>query len=224
METLFDGDDFSKSRLSVTIWPRMDVDGFGRYHVRLTLYDGEKNPAASWQSRLFADYGAYLWPPRSCARTETVIDSPHLWSGETPYLYTLVLEMMDQDGNVTDIESCSVGFRQIKITDEGILTLNGRRLVLRGVDRHEFCPESGRRVTREYMAGEIALMKRLNFNAVRTSHYPDSVDWYDLCDQAGIYLVDETNVETHGYGGNLSGSPEWTAAYVERALPDGTAG
>lgn len=217
VETLFDGDDFSKSCLSVTIWPRMDVDGFGRYYVRLTLYDGEKNPAASWQSRPFADYGAYLWPPRYVARTETVIDSPHLWSGETPYLYTLVLEMMDQDGNVTDIESCSVGFRQIKITDEGIITLNGRRLVLRGVDRHEFCPEGGRRVTREYMAGEIALMKRLNFNAVRTSHYPDSVDWYDLCDQAGIYLVDETNVETHGYGGNLSGSPEWTAAYVERA-------
>ena len=74
---------------------------------------------------------------------------------------------------MTDIESCRIGFRQVKITDDGVLTLNGKRLVIRGVDRHEFCPETGRVVTREYMEKEIAVMKRLNFNAVRTSHYPD---------------------------------------------------
>lgn len=217
VETLFDHDDFSKCRLSVMIHPRWDVDGFGDWKVRLTLYDSEKNPVTTWQTRPFSQYPSYLWPPRYVAYTETIIEDPKLWTAETPVLYTLVLETLDGRENVADIESCRVGFRQVKITDQGVLTLNGKRLVIRGVDRHEFCPESGRVVTKEYMEKEIGVMKQLNFNAVRTSHYPDCDEWYDLCDAFGIYLVDETNVETHGYGGALSDSPEWTGAYVERA-------
>lgn len=216
-ETLFDENDFSRSRLRVMIHPRSDVDGFGEWKVRLSLFDKDGQLVTSWQTRPFGQYEAYLWPPRYVAYTEAMIENPHLWTAETPYLYTLVLETMDAGENVTDIESCRIGFRQVKITDDGVLTLNGKRLVIRGVDRHEFCPETGRVVTREYMEKEIAVMKRLNFNAVRTSHYPDCDTWYDLCDALGIYLVDETNVETHGYGGALSGSPEWTGAYVERA-------
>ena len=95
--------------------------------------------------------------------------------------------------------------------------LNGKRLVIRGVDRHDFCAETGRTDSEEQMRKEIAVMKRLNFNAVRTSHYPNSVKWYDLCDERGIYLVDEANLETHGYGGQLSASAEWPAANLERA-------
>ena len=217
VETLFDGGDYSRSILAVTIRPRMDVDGFGDWSVRLTLYDADRQMITSWRTETFCKYMAYLWPPRYVARTETLISSPKLWTAETPYLYTLVLELLDGDGQVTEIESCRVGFRQVHINGQGILTLNGRRLVIRGVDRHEFCPESGRTVAREYMKKEIMAMKRLNFNAVRTSHYPDCEAWYDLCDELGMYLVDEANVETHGYGGNLSDSPQWTAAFLERA-------
>lgn len=217
VETLFEDNDYTKACLSVMIHPRRDFAMFGNCHVRLSLYDQCQCPVVQWTTRPFSQYPAYLQPPRYVALTKVTVDHPHLWTAETPYLYTLVLETVDVNGAVTEIESCRVGFRQLEINDQGILTLNGRRLVIRGVDRHEFCPEQGRTVSRDYMKKEISVMKRLNFNAVRTSHYPDCEDWYDLCDELGIYLVDETNLETHGYGGGLSSSPEWTAAYVERA-------
>ena len=216
VETLFEKDDFSKATLAVMVHPNNQVPLYGEHHVEMTLYDAEGNKAAEMSTIPFVDCTAYL-DPRYMAKPSVEVLKPHLWSSEDPYLYTLVLEMKDSQGNTTDIESCRVGFRQVKINERGVLLLNGRRLVIRGVDRHEFCPEGGRHVTKEYMRKEIACMKQLNFNAVRTSHYPDSVDWYDLCDELGIYLVDETNLETHGYGGQLSSDPEWTHAYVERA-------
>ena len=96
-----------------------------------------------------------------------------------------------------------MGFRQVEIKD-GMLLVNGQRLVMRGVDRHEHHPVRGRALTIEDMRREIILMKQLNFNTVRTSHYPDHPAWYDLCDEYGIYIIDETNLETHGVGGELS--------------------
>lgn len=215
VETLFDGDDFSKATLSVKIYPNNQVPLYGEHHVEMTLYDAEQRKVAEFETISFKDCTAYL-DPRYMAQPSVLIENPKLWSSETPYLYTLVLEMKDEQGNTTDIESCRVGFRQVKINERGVLLLNGKRLVLRGVNRHEFRPETGRYVTGEYMRREIIRMKQLNFNAVRTCHYPDCVEWYDLCDELGIYLVDETNLETHGYGGQLSSDPEWTHAYVER--------
>ena len=216
VETLFNDNDFSKAVLSVMVLPNNQVPLYGEHHVEMTLYDIEGETVAEFSTIPFVDCTAYL-DPRYMAKPSVEIQNPHLWSSEDPYLYTLILEMKDSQGNTTDIESCRVGFRQVRINERGVLLLNGRRLIIRGVDRHEFCPEGGRYVTKEYMRKEIACMKRLNFNAVRTSHYPNCVDWYDLCDELGIYLVDETNLETHGYGGQLSSDPEWTHAYVERA-------
>lgn len=216
VETLFEQNDFTKATLSVMVHPNNQVPLYGEHHVQMSLYDAQQKKVAEFRTIPFAECTAYL-DPRYMAKPSIEINNPHLWSSETPYLYTLVLEMKDAEGNITDIESCRVGFRQIEINRRGVLLLNGKRLVIRGVNRHEFCPDSGRFVTKEYMRQEIIRMKQLNFNAVRTCHYPDCVDWYDLCDELGIYLVDETNLETHGYGGQLSGDPEWTHAYVERA-------
>lgn len=216
VETLFCKEDFSKATLSVMVLPNNQVALYGEHYVEMTLYDADKKKVAEFGTIPFAECTAYL-DPRYMAKPSVEIDNPHLWSSETPYLYTLVLEMKDAEGNTTDIESCRVGFREVKINNRGVLLLNGKRLIIRGVNRHEFCPEGGRYVTKEYMRQEIIRMKQLNFNAVRTCHYPDCVDWYDLCDELGIYLVDETNLETHGYGGQLSSDPEWTHAYVERA-------
>ncbi|MFD1908953.1 glycoside hydrolase family 2 TIM barrel-domain containing protein [Paenibacillus rhizoplanae] len=145
------------------------------------------------------------------------MSNPHLWSDESPYLYKLVLELIDLSGNVVDIESANVGFREVNIDRKGILRINGKRLIIRGTNLHAFCPETGRAVTTEYMREQIKVMKSLNINAVRTSHYPHAIEWYDLCDELGIYLVDEANIETHGLGGQLSASPEWTNAYMDRA-------
>ena len=144
------------------------------------------------------------------------IRSPHRWTAETPYLYRLVLTLRDPQGRAVDFESCRVGFRQVEIRD-GMLLFNGRRLVLRGVDRHEHHPERGRALTVEEMRQEIILMKQFNFNTVRTSHYPAHPAWYDLCDEYGMYLIDEANLETHGVGGELSKDPQWPHAYMERA-------
>ena len=215
-ETLFTHPDYTKATLSVTIWPDNSKPLYGEYHAKVTLYDAEQNKVTEMASRTFAECGFYLMP-KFIATVTAPVENPALWTAETPTLYTLVVELQNKENETVDIESCKVGFRQVEINSRGVLTLNGKRLVIRGVDRHDFCAETGRTVSEEQMRKEIAVMKRLNFNAVRTSHYPNSVKWYDLCDELGIYLVDEANLETHGYGGQLSASAEWTAAYLERA-------
>jgi beta-galactosidase len=159
----------------------------------------------------------YRAPPRTaCARIEQRVPHPVLWTAETPYLYRLVLTLRDARGKAVDHEGCGVGFRQVEIRD-GIAMVNGRRLVVRGVDRHEHHPDRGRALTRQDMVRDIVLMKQLNFNAVRTSHYPDHSLWYELCDEYGLYVIDEANIETHGVHGELSNDPRWLHAYMERA-------
>jgi beta-galactosidase len=216
IETLFDGDDFEKAELKVTLYPNNQVNGYGESYVRLSLYNKEKELVQTFQSNPYEKYCFYL-SQNYVAQTSCHIEKPHLWTAEAPYLYTLVLETVDGTGKVTDIESARVGFRKVEIRKNGVLYVNGVRLIVRGVDLHEFCPETGRYVSSEYMRKQIICMKQLNFNAVRNSHYPHANEWYDLCDELGIYLVDEANLETHGYGGQLSSSPEWTSAYMERA-------
>ena len=216
VETLFTGDNFDQADLKVTLRPNNTVRGYGETYVKLSLYDAEASLVTEYQSQPYGKCVTYLGN-NFVAVASAVVEKPVLWSAETPYLYTLVLETIDKDGNTTDIESTKVGFRKIEIRKDGVLCVNGKRLIVRGVDLHAFCPETGRYVSPEYMRKQIICMKQLNFNAVRTSHYPHSNEWYDLCDELGIYLVDETNLETHGIGGTLSSSPEWTAAYMERA-------
>ena len=216
IETLFKGDNFKESELRVMLLPNNTVKGYGECYVKLSLYNADQELVTTFQSDTYAKCGYYLMP-KFIAFTSVMVKKPRLWSAEEPYLYTLVMETIDGAGNITDIESSKVGFRKIEISNEGVLQINGKRLIIRGVDLHEFCPETGRYVTEEYMRKQIDCMKQLNFNAVRNSHYPHVNEWYDLCDELGIYLVDEANLETHGYGGQLSSSPEWTAAYVERA-------
>jgi beta-galactosidase len=140
-----------------------------------------------------------------------------LWSPETPTLYTVELELLAADDAVVDAERQRVGLRVVAIRD-GILMLNGRRLVVRGVNRHEWNPWRGRAVTEADMRADIVAMKRLNFNAVRTCHYPDTERWYELCDELGMAVVDEANLETHGLQAHLSRDPLWAGAYLERVV------
>lgn len=214
IETIFTGG-YDTAELAVTVYPNNYVSGYGDAKVRLSLYDHEQTLVTQLETPRFADCGVYL-QELYVARVKTTIRNPKLWSDETPYLYKLVLEMIDPSGNVVDIESSNVGFREIKIDKAGILKINGKRLIIRGTNLHAFCPETGRVVSKEYMREQIRIMKSLNINAVRMSHYPNAVEWYDLCDELGIYLVDEANIETHGIGGQLSSSPVWTHAYMDR--------
>ena len=121
----------------------------------------------------------------------------NLWSSENPYLYKLLLTVYDHDDNLVEVIPQKIGFREFKM-DQGIMKLNGQRIVFRGVNRHEFAADKGRAITKEDMLYDIKFMKMHNINAVRTSHYPNQSLWYDLCDEYGIYLIDEANLESHG--------------------------
>lgn len=149
------------------------------------------------------------------------INNPHKWSAESPYLYTLVLGLRNRDGENEQMVSCKVGFRAVEIGTQGQLLVNGESVLLKGVNRHEHDPDRGRAVTVESMLEDIRIMKRHNINTVRTSHYPNDPQWYDLCDRHGIYLVDEANVESHGMGygdASLGHPPEWEKAHIDRGI------
>lgn len=148
------------------------------------------------------------------------------WSAEEPRLYRLYLYVKNEEGQILEFIPQKVGFRRFEMKDR-IMCLNGKRILFKGVNRHEFDPVRGRAITREDMLRDIRFMKQHNINAVRTSHYPNQTLWYELCDEYGIYLIDETNLESHGSwqklgevepSWNVPGDrPEWKAAVLDRA-------
>ncbi|MBN1179215.1 MAG: DUF4981 domain-containing protein [Anaerolineae bacterium] len=143
------------------------------------------------------------------------VRSPRQWSAETPHLYTLLLTLRDAANSVVEVVPLRVGFRQVEIKD-GQIHVNGAPILLRGVNRHEHDPLTGHTVSRASMVQDIVLMKRFNVNAVRTSHYPNVPLWYDLCDEYGLYLIDEANIESHGVGDRLTRDPAWLETFMER--------
>lgn len=141
------------------------------------------------------------------------------WSAETPELYPLVLSVRDADGTLQEVVAQRMGFRRVEI-QSGVLMVNGVPIKLKGVNRHEHDPDSGHVISRESMLRDIRLMKRHNINAVRTAHYPNLPEWYRLCDQYGLYVMDEANIETHGFGRGpenvINHHPDFKEAHVDR--------
>ena len=145
---------------------------------------------------------------------------PALWSAETPSLYTLIVKLTDAGGKIRDIVSTHVGFREVKIVD-GVFLVNGKAVKFKGVNRHENFPRTGHALTHADMELDMKRLKQANVNHVRTSHYPDDPYWYYLCDKYGMYLMDEANIESHGYyygKESLSHPKEWEAAHVDRIM------
>jgi beta-galactosidase len=138
------------------------------------------------------------------------------WSAEHPQLYTVVVTLI-KDKKAVDFTSCRTGFRSVKVTDRQLL-INGRRVMIKGVNRHEHDDVTGKTLTRESMIRDIKVMKQFNFNAVRTSHYPNDVRWYDLCDEYGIYLIDEANIESHAFHHTICRDSRYASAFLERGL------
>lgn len=149
---------------------------------------------------------------------ESKISNPDKWSDEAPNLYTLVLSLTDSLGNVLESKSCKVGFRTIEFskTDSKLL-INGKLTYLYGINRPDHHPTKGKELSREDILEDVLTIKRFNFNCIRTSHYPMDPYLYDLCDEYGILVIDEANLETHGLGGKLSNDPQWTSAYLDRS-------
>ena len=154
------------------------------------------------------------------------LESVRLWDNHNPYLYHAYIELKAEDGSLAEVIPYDIGFRRIEIIDK-VVYLNGKRLVITGVNRHEWNARTGRCIGIEDMKADISCMLRNNINSVRTCHYPDQIPWYYMCDDAGIYVMAETNLESHGSfqklgaiepSCNVPGSiPQWRDAVLERA-------
>ena len=143
------------------------------------------------------------------------VKNPKKWTAETPHLYTLELLLKDSLDQTVQKITTKVGFRSVEIK-EGQLLVNGIPTRLRGVNRHEMDPKTGKVMTEELMLRDIRLMKQANVNAVRTCHYPNCERWYELCDSLGLYVMDEADIEEHGLRGRLASDPSWAAAWIDR--------
>ena len=201
-------------------------ENYGDYRVKMIIY-GPSGEQVAWReakidtmSRITSKWrfpdNQYKKLPQT-AWFDFLVKDISEWSCDEPILYTAVVELY-APGEIKpcDCESVRLGFREIKI-ENNVIKLNGRRFVFRGANRHDWAWPTGRTVSTEHMIAEIRLMKELNFNAVRTCHYPDDPRWYDLCDEYGIVVVCEANVETHGVSANITHDPEWSSAMLERA-------
>ncbi len=188
--------------------------------VELMLLDSENNPVE--RKVLAQGSSEYIAPgAESIVKMSAGVNAPLKWSAEFPHLYTVVLLLRNDSGEVIEIESTKFGFRKVEIKG-GQLLLNGQPILVKGVNRHEHDPITGHYVTRESMIQDILLMKRHNINTVRTCHYPDDPQWYELCDKYGLYLIDEANIESHGMGYKpdvtLANKPDWKEAHLDRII------
>lgn len=191
----------------------------GGYRLNARLLDGSKakEVGAAMVSGIEPVPGA-----AEPAQLRIQVEQPRLWSAEEPNLYHLLLTLEDQEGGIIECIPYQVGFRRIEIAGNRFL-VNGVPILLKGVNRHDYHPELGRAVPYGTMLQDVLLMKRHNINAVRTSHYPNDPRFYDLCDEYGLYVMDETDLECHGFEllGNISrisDDPDWKDAYVDRMV------
>ncbi|MCX7012607.1 MAG: DUF4981 domain-containing protein [Candidatus Sumerlaeota bacterium] len=211
--------DFDKDYRDGTLRVRVEMSNstetnLADYTVEMKLLDASGRPAWNEPVVRKADWS---WLGRKRLVLEAPVASPRKWSDEDPYLYTLLLILRDPGGAVVEVETCKTGFRKVELKDAR-LHVNGVPILIRGVNRHDHDDRRGKAVTEASMAADIALMKQANINAVRTSHYPNAPRWLELCDEYGLYLFDEADLESHAVWGGPANSADWTAAFLDRAI------
>ncbi len=186
----------------------------GKHSVTVELMDGSKKIAEATKVVEIASnkkIPVYL---------ETAVKSPKKWTAETPALYSMLITLKDAGGRVIEVTTHKIGFRTVEVKG-GQLLVNGRAIYIKGTNRHEHDMVSGHYVPREVMLQDIRMFKEFNINTVRTSHYPNDPYWYELCDQYGIYVIDEANIESHGMGygeESLAKDTAWGPMHMERTV------
>ena len=187
----------------------------GPYQIKIRLYDPEGTEVPLDEPfinvKLFPDYRSNRY---ECS-TVLPVPVPELWSAETPRLYTLTATLLDQNKQCIEATGLRVGFRSVEIRDRQLL-VNGKRILFKGVNRHEHDERTGKTISLESMLQDIRLMKQHNINAVRTSHYPNDEVWYELCDEFGLYVIDEANIESHGHYDSLCRDRRWLLSFTDR--------
>ena len=212
-------DKYTTGLLKVSIsMQAFQVDINKKYSLRMDLWDETKAPVLP---QPYIQSIEFSQDKTSEITLQAKVPNPRKWSAEIPHLYSLALSILDSSNQSIETVGCKLGFRKVEIK-AGLLMVNGVPVLLKGVNRHEHDPVTGRYVTYDTMLTDIKLMKQHNINAVRTSHYPNTPVWYDLCDQYGLYIVDEANIESHGMGYDpsitLGNQPEWQAAHLDRTI------
>ncbi|XAR63530.1 Beta-galactosidase [Bertholletia excelsa] len=229
------GKNFSYADLQVEV--KVDNSGetskgsiLTNFTIEAAVYDNQNWQDTSQDTDLLSSQVAQLKLSESSSASlgfqeyllQGKLQMPKLWSAEQPNLYTLVVILKDAEGHVVDCESCQVGIRQISKAPKQLL-VNGHPIIIRGVNRHEHHPRLGKTSLEPCMVKDLVLMKQNNINAVRNSHYPQHPRWYELCDLFGMYMIDEANIETHGF--DLSGSvkhptqePVWLSSMMDRVV------
>ena len=192
-------------------------DAAEQHKVEISLLDNEQHFV---NSKILIDDVFSIKPgTEHLIELQAKIKDPKKWTGETPNLYDLFLILKNSRDQITEVEHCKFGFRKIEINNQGSFLINGESIIFKGVNRHEHDPDHGRAITHDRMIQDLILMKQNNINAVRTSHYPNHPKWYDLCDEYGIYVIDECNLESHGLREIIPGSdPNWTEACIDRMI------
>jgi len=209
-------EDFSKATLNTNL----EFRNFGeKANYKIEAYLAEKGKGLEGAQKLFEQDLKDVSKKGLVHDFKTEIQSPKLWSAEVPNLYDAVFVLKSPDGEIVEVLQSNFGFRKIEIKDQQLF-VNGKSVILKGVNRHEWDPYNGRTVSTELMKKDIELIKQFNINTVRTSHYPNHPYFYRLCDEYGIYVVSEANVESHGMGWNkaegLAQKPSWERAMVDR--------
>lgn len=204
-------------RPKIKVFNDQSIDG---WRLEAQLFDDKQNPVLTQNltrpvKEIIHEYYNQRGKPKF-GLLEAKIPNPKKWSAEHPNLYTLVFYLKDGKGFIKEYRSTKIGFREAELKD-GELFVNGVSVLLYGVNRHDHDAVKGKVVNEDLMLKDILTMKQFNINAVRTSHYPNDPRWYELCDEYGIYVMDEANLETHQLGGFLSNQSEWGSAFLERA-------
>lgn len=199
-----------------------DIDLETKKSILKTTCKISKDCDFTLQAKLYDPNGNLLYNHVAENQFSIPVENTMLWSSEFPNLYNLELTLFNTDHEIIETIQEPVGFRKFSL-EYGIMKLNGKRIVFHGINRHEFEPKNGRCISQDQMEQDIQILKSLNINAVRCSHYPNQSYWYKLCDQYGIYVIDEMNLETHGTWADKANQlipgnkPEWTDCLLDRA-------